>query len=292
MNALSETHDSPGPAARVLVLRTAGTNCDEETAHAFELAGASVERLHMGVFLRQERQLDEFDILALPGGFSYGDDLGAGTVLASQLRTRLGEDLDEFVDSGRLVLGICNGFQVLVRLGILPGWGGERCASLIENASGKFEGRWVELRVDGPSSPFLDFARQADSPDGRLLRLPVAHKEGRFVLGDPGVLERLRQEGQIAFTYCRPATAEDAAGAYPANPNGSTADIAGICNPRGNVLGLMPHPERFVHGLQDPLWTRDHTAVREASLEDLSRAGQGFPLFESAVRSVVAARAR
>ena len=273
--------------ARVLVLRTAGTNCDVETAHAFELAGAAVDRLHIGCFLRRERRLDEFDIVAIPGGFSYGDDLGAGVVLAGQLRTRLGDDLQEFVGAGRLLLGICNGFQVLVRLGILPGWGGEACASLIANRSGKFEDRWVSLRVDCRSSPFLSFARDA-APERRTLRLPVAHGEGRFVLRDPALVERLEAQGQIAFTYCRPSADIASGGEYPANPNGSTRDIAGITNQEGNVLGLMPHPERFVHRLQDPLWSRGPTGgADEESPRGVGSSGQGTRLFECAVRSVV-----
>ncbi len=279
--------------AHVLVLRTAGTNCDEETVYAFELTGADVERLHVGVLLRGERRLDEFDVFVLPGGFAYGDDLGAGAVLANQLRTRLADDLRSFVASGKLVLGICNGFQVLVRLGILPGWEGEKAASLIENVSGKFEDRWVQLRVASTLSPFLDFAPDDGSnPHPHGLRLPIAHKEGRFVLRDAALVERLRENGQIAFTYCRTDTGEsaaaDACGEYPANPNGSVADVAGLLNPAGNVLGLMPHPERFVHRLQDPLWTRQRRSdSRDAGGgDDLTRSGDGFALFESAVRYV------
>jgi phosphoribosylformylglycinamidine synthase I len=271
---------------RVLVLRTAGTNCDEETAHAFRLAGAEVESLYAGLFLRREHRLDEFDILALPGGFSYGDDLGAGTVLANQLRTRLADDLEAFAGSGRLVIGICNGFQVLVRLGLLPGWGGEKQASLIENVSGRFEARWVRLRVESRTSPFLAAAGEG------TLRLPVAHREGRFVLRAPELVERLRESGQIALTYCRGegGAAETAGGEYPANPNGSAADIAGISNPRGNVLGLMPHPERFVSLISDPLWTRRRAALTAGAgralppLEALGRGGDGFRFFENAVR--------
>ncbi len=278
----------------VLVLRTAGTNCDEETAHAFRVAGADVECLHVSVFVRGERALSEFDILAFPGGFSYGDDLGAGTVLAGKLRTRLSDDLNAFVESGKLVIGICNGFQVLVRLGILPGWDGGNVASLIENVSGKFEDRWVRLGIESTRSPFLRFAGDSEATDAgaagtgssspRLVRFPVAHREGRFVLRDPDLIERLREGGQIAFTYRHEETGESADGAYPANPNGSVVDIAGICNPAGNVLGLMPHPERFLHLLHDPLWTRSPRRPRDIPAEELERAGDGFPLFQSAVR--------
>src|SRR5262249_28800471 len=158
----------------------AGTNCDLETAHALRLAGGSPERVHAGALLSGERRLEEFAALVVPGGFSYGDDLGAGTVLANRLRTRLADSLGEFVERGRPVMGICNGFQVLVRLGILPGGGEGKLATLVENESGQFEDRWVRLRVETGRCPFL--AR------GTVLELPVAHKEGRFLARDAGAL--------------------------------------------------------------------------------------------------------
>ncbi len=272
--------------ARVLVLRSAGTNCDEETAHAFRLAGGTPELLHVGALLRKERRLDEFDALAFPGGFSYGDDLGAGTVLANRLRARLADDLEAFVDSGRLVIGICNGFQVLVRLGLLPGWPGEKVASLIENTSGKFEDRWVTLRVETDTCPFLRGGEPLTR--GGLLRLPVAHREGRFVVRNPGVLERLRAGGQIALTYVRGPEDPRPTGKFPYNPNGSVEGIAGIANERGNVLGLMPHPERHVQALQEPTWTRRQAGRSpEAVLP-----GDGLGFFVNAVRHLTAARER
>ena len=274
--------------AKVLVLRTAGVNCDEETAHAFRLAGGEVSIRHVGSLLRGEDSLEDFDILAIPGGFSYGDDLGAGTVLANQLRTRLADDLHAFVDGGKLVIGICNGFQVLVRLGILPGWEGDKAASLIENVSGKFEDRWIHLRVETDQCAFLDCSGEHSEPCARYLRAPVAHREGRFVLRDPDMVDRLRENGQIALTYRVSAGEGDqepgaAEGAYPANPNGSVLDIAGICNEKGNVLGLMPHPERFVHRLQAPSWTRNPPDASESTLGSLSRAGDGFSIFSGAI---------
>ena len=278
--------------ARVLVLQTAGTNCDEETAWAFRLAGADVECLHVGVLISGRRRLDEFDILSFPGGFSYGDDLGAGTVLANRLRSRLEGSVREFVDAGKLVIGICNGFQVLVRLGILPGrlegaWSEEHSASLIENCSGKFEDRWVALRVTSRHCAFLP------PGEGDQMRLPVAHREGRLVLRDAALLDKLEAHGQIALRYCRETESGNvpAEGIYPANPNGSTLDIAGLSNRRGNVLGLMPHPERFLSALNDPQWTRRHRSADGGALdptqidpEDLARAGDGYRIFEAAVR--------
>lgn len=272
------------PSTRVLVLRAAGTNCDEETAFAFRCAGATVESLHVGTLLRGERQLDEFSILVIPGGFSYGDDLGAGTVLANQIACHLRESIARFVSAGRLVLGICNGFQVLVRLGLVPGWDDDaKSVSLVANASGRFEDRWIDLRIDSEVCPFLvgpDAPAQSGSP--QLIRLPVAHAEGRFVVRDPDVLSRLREQGQVALTYVSPGAREGFADTYPANPNGSVQGIAGITNRQGNVLGLMPHPERFLRLLHDPSWTR---RVRAGGLPEGERsAGDGFRFFERAVR--------
>jgi len=257
-------------APRVLVLRSPGTNCDLETAHAFLLAGAEVERLHVQALIDGARRLDEFGALVIPGGFSYGDDLGAGTVLANRLRTRLRDDLAAFVERGRLVLGICNGFQVLVRLGILPGIdsSGEKLASLVENESGRFEDRWIRLRVETGSCPFLE--------RGAVLELPIAHREGRFLARDAAALSRLETDGQVAFRYLQPESDAPARG-YPANPNGSEAAIAGIINPAGNVLGLMPHPERHLRALHHPAWTR------RAVPADEERSGDGYRVFEGAV---------
>jgi phosphoribosylformylglycinamidine synthase len=281
---------------RALVLRSAGTNCDEETAAALRLGGAEPELLHVGALLRGERRLGDFDLLAFPGGFSYGDDLGAGTVLACRLRTVLSRDLEEFVGSGRLVIGICNGFQVLVRLGLLPGWPGEKAASLIENTSGKFEDRWVSLRVEGERCPFLlpgPVPGPQDLPSrgpgargarGSVIRLPVAHREGRFVVRDPAALERLEAGGQVALRYVAGPDDPTLTTDYPANPNGSVGGIAGITNPEGNVLGLMPHPERHVHRYQEPTWTRRRDRVGFAP----EHPGDGFPFFANAVRYLAA----
>ncbi len=260
---------------RVLVLRAAGTNCDLETAHALRLAGAEAERVHAGALLSGERRLWEFAALVIPGGFSYGDDLGAGTVLANRLRARLAEALAEFVEQGRPVIGICNGFQVLVRLGILPGGAGEKSATLVENESGQFEDRWVRLRVETSLCPFLR--------KGTVLELPVAHKEGRFMTRDAGALRALEEGGQVAFRYLEPEGDEPARG-FPANPNGSVASIAGVTSPRGNVVGLMPHPERHLRALHHPSWTR--RAAGGGLPDDEERAGDGYPFFAELVRHI------
>ena len=264
----------PSDSPRVLVLRTAGTNCEVETSYAFELAGATVETHHVKRLLDGQVRLEDYEILAFPGGFSYGDDLGAGTVLANELRTRLSGPLAEFVESGRFVIGICNGFQVLVRLGLLPGWEGDPAAALVENTSSKFEDRWVHLKVETDRCPFLA------GGSGDTMYLPVAHKEGRFVLRDEEMLARLRDEGQVALRY---VTADGDRADYPANPNGSIDGIAGITNARGNVLGLMPHPERHLRLMHSPSWTRQ---VDEGGWpDDEERAGDGFSFFEGAVRA-------
>jgi phosphoribosylformylglycinamidine synthase subunit PurQ / glutaminase len=262
-------------APRVLVLRTAGINCDEETAYAFRLAGAAPERVHVRAFLDGARRLDEFGALAIPGGFSYGDDLGAGTVLGNQLRTKLADAVADFVSRGKPVIGICNGFQVLVRLGILPGIGTGKTVALIENESGRFEDRWVRMRVETGKCPFLE--------KGAIVEMPIAHKEGRFVVKDEGVLRGLEEGGQVAFRYLEPAGDARAAG-FPANPNGSVAAIAGVINPSGNVLGLMPHPERHVRGLHHPAWTQ--RASERGLPDDEERAGDGYPIFGALVRAI------
>jgi phosphoribosylformylglycinamidine synthase len=238
----------------VAVLRAAGSNCDGETAHAFEMCGARSELIHINEFLRQEKSLTDFQILVIPGGFTYGDDVSAGKILANELKYLLTEEMQKFTTAGKLILGICNGFQMLVKSGLLPEIrlpDGEMEVTLTFNDSGKFEDRWVHLKVN-QASPCI-FTRQMPP----VVYYPVAHAEGKFIPKNNAVLERLQAKGQLVFQYC------DAAGApvqYPGNPNGSVAGIAGICDPSGRILGLMPHPERFTTATQHPHWTRlaDH----------------------------------
>ncbi|MEO8972389.1 MAG: phosphoribosylformylglycinamidine cyclo-ligase [Ktedonobacteraceae bacterium] len=232
-------------AMRALVLRAPGINCDRETAYACRLAGFEVEQLHINSLLQAPERLLDYDFLVLSGGFSYGDDLGAGTLLAKNLTVHLGTQLRQFIDEGRPVLGICNGFQVLVRAGLLPNNSEETpsllTASLTDNASAQFECRWVRLSVQSSNCIFMQDMTQT-------IELPVAHGEGQFVLADAARLTALQVNGQVPLVY---GDGSDGV-AYPDNPNGSLGNIAGVCNARGNVLGLMPHPERYVSAMQHP----------------------------------------
>lgn len=248
----------------VLILHATGTNRDRETAWAVERAGGHPTILHVNELRQRPSRLHDFAMLILPGGFSYGDALGAGRLLASDLRWLFQEALARFIEAGRPVLGICNGFQALVKSGWLPGPPEDGIqATLARNASNRFECRWVWLRPN-PASPCV-FTRGLEEP----ITCPVAHGEGRFVPRDEAVLARLREGGQIALTYIAPAGGP---AGYPWNPNGSVADIAGICNARGNVLGLMPHPEDHVLPWQRPDWTRGGSG------------GLGLALFEQGIR--------
>ncbi|KPK78193.1 MAG: phosphoribosylformylglycinamidine synthase [Phycisphaerae bacterium SM23_30] len=256
---------------KVLVLRTAGTNCDVETCYAFELAGARAQRVHVNRLIENPGLLEGYQILALPGGFSYGDDIAAGRILANQLVHHFRDEVRAFIDADKLVIGICNGFQVLVMTGILPGLpnpendGVAQQATLACNDSGKFEDRWVYLQPGSNKCVFVE-------PDRRIY-LPVAHGEGKLCFAQPKLLEQARANGQVAFRY---VDAEGRFGAYPINPNGSTDHIAGLCDATGRVLGMMPHPERHVHRTHHPHWTR----LTEQEPQKLN----GLSIFANAVR--------
>ena len=236
---------------RALVLRTAGTNCDGETLYALSKAGFQAERVHVLRVIESPETLEDCQFLVIPGGFSYGDDVSAGKILANQMLHHLGNALRRFVAADKLMLGICNGFQVLIKAGLLPEptvdptvAGHE--VTLAWNDGGQFVDRWVHLRANSDACVFVH--------KGDVISLPIAHGEGRFVCRDEAVLKRLWTADQVALCYC---DAEGAAGTPGANPNGSVDDIAGLCDPSGRILGLMPHPERFVNVVQHPTWTRD-----------------------------------
>ncbi len=256
---------------RVLVLRAAGTNCDVETAYAFEQAGGEVTVAHVNRLTERSVALSDFQVLAIPGGFSYGDDIAAGRVLAVELEHRLGGELRGFVERGGLVIGICNGFQVLVKTGILPGnpeFSAGEAATLASNDSQKYEDRWVTLEVQETGCVWL----RADELDPEI-ELPVAHAEGKFVPASSAVLSELTQGKQIVVRYVEPGAGE---ATYPWNPNGSVDGIAGITDLTGQVFGLMPHPERYVSLRHHPRWTRGEG--REP--------GDGVRFFENAVKAL------
>ncbi|HEV3138284.1 MAG TPA: phosphoribosylformylglycinamidine synthase subunit PurQ [Pirellulales bacterium] len=257
---------------RVLILRAPGTNCDVETAYAFERAGGRPERLHVNRLLESPRRMAEFQIFCLPGGFSYGDDIAAGRILANQIRHHLADCMHEFHAAGKLILGICNGFQILLKSGMLLPLDRESSAgaTLAWNGSGKFEDRWVPLHTVGSKSVFF---AGIDS-----MYLPVAHAEGKFVPASESIFEALNAGGQFVLRYGSrpPAGIGQTLAArvpYPENPNGSLGDVAGVCDATGRVCGLMPHPERHIDPTQHPRWTRGPVAA----------TGDGIRVFQNAV---------
>ena len=253
---------------KVLILRTAGTNCDQETAHAFELAGAAAAFVHVNQLIARPAAMDQYQLLAIPGGFSYGDDIAAGRILASQIRHHLADAFARFIEAQKPVIGICNGFQVLVKTDLLPGElagrSGQNC-TLAHNDNGRFIDRWVHLAT---RSQKCIWTAGLDR-----LELPIAHGEGKFVPADDAVRKSLWENDQVALIYAR-TDGSPANGAAPDNPNGSIDDIAGVCDATGLVFGLMPHPERFVDPTQHPCWTRFSRAEN----------GKGLKFFENAVR--------
>ena len=233
-----------------LVLTGFGLNCDYETAYAFELAGANAVSVHINSLVDGSVTLDNYQIMVFIGGFSWGDDHGAGVIQAIRMKTQLGEKLLDFVEKGHLVLGICNGFQVLVNLGLLPGFDNDyqtRSVALTFNDCGNFRDDWVALKVNA-ASPCI-FTKGLDR-----LELPVRHGEGKFY-ADDGIIHRLFDQKQVALQYAMP-DGNPADQQFPFNPNGSVQDIAGICDPTGRIFGLMPHPEAFNHPTNHPDWTR------------------------------------
>lgn len=232
---------------KAIVLRAAGINCDMETEFALELAGARAQRIHINRIIENKQMLDEFQILVLPGGFSYGDDVTAGKILANQVVHHLSDSIRKFIIDGKLVLGICNGFQVLVKAGILPGFdsnNGQKDVTITYNDSGKFEDRWVYLAPQTKKCIFIEAGRQ--------IYLPIAHGEGKVASKDDATVDRLKSDEHIAFKYVDKNGEE---GPFPINPNGSVDSIAGLTDTTGRVLGLMPHPERLVRHTQHPQWT-------------------------------------
>jgi phosphoribosylformylglycinamidine synthase len=286
-------------APRVLVLRTAGTNCDQETKYAAERTGAMVDLIHLNRLVETRIALHAYHALILPGGFSYGDDIAAGRILATEIRYRLGTELLRFVDEGKLVLGICNGFQALVKMGLLPGT--QLLAAVPDTKRKRKTARLVRVEAEpgkkdfeeGGPSPVVPMPPPASQDftithndsgkfedrwvrlqacsricefvkEGDLFYLPVAHGEGKFIARTAAALEALEGSGQVVLRYVGPEH----------NPNGSVNGIAGVCDPTGRVFGLMPHPERHIDPTQHPRWTRE--GIRDHP--------DGLVIFENAVR--------
>ncbi|MDP6142420.1 MAG: phosphoribosylformylglycinamidine synthase I [Dehalococcoidales bacterium] len=247
---------------RALVLRAPGTNCDEEAAFAFEQAGAVVNLTHISQIISHTEELKNYQIMVIPGGFTYGDDMGAGKIMANEIRLKLGHDIERFVSSGRLILGICNGFQVLAKTGILSGLSptGKPLLTLTTNDSGRFECQWVYLKANKKS-------RCVFTQGIERLYLPVAHGEGK-VVAEAEILPNL----DVPLYYTDEQNNTSAG--YPHNPNGSINNIAGICDVTGRIFALMPHPERFIRGTQHPRWQS----------EGIKEPGDGFKIFTNAVK--------
>jgi phosphoribosylformylglycinamidine synthase subunit PurQ / glutaminase len=255
---------------RILVLRAPGTNCDQETAHAFSLAGGEPKLWHINQLLEEPARVAEYQILCIPGGFSYGDDIAAGRILGNQIQHHLAGALEEFRTAGKLILGVCNGFQILLKTNLLvaPDQNGPT-ATLTLNDSRNFEARWVRLTVETNRCVFLQGICE--------IELPVAHAEGKFVVRDEKQLASMEAAGRFVMRYAaRAGAAADKSQPvpYPANPNGAMANIAGVCDETGRVFGLMPHPERFVDPTQHPRWTR----------EPERKVGDGLQVFQNALR--------
>jgi len=259
---------------RVCIMRVGGTNCDAETKRAINELGAKAEVVHLNELTKKGNLLD-YDALVFPGGFSYGDYVRAGAIWAKGTLAKLRGDLKVFVDEERPILGICNGFQVLVEAGLLPAFEGISEypeATLATNIPIGYNCRWVHLRHENRGKCIFT----QNIPDGAVLRIPVAHGEGRFLFAkekEARCLEKLIENDQLVFRYCS-SDGSPADGMYPMNPNGAFYDIAGICNPSGTVFGLMPHPERAFYGWQLPDWTQ---------MDNVPTFGDGKKIFESVV---------
>ena len=262
---------------KALIIRAAGTNCDNETKYACQKAGIEGTILYVGRLLETPLILHNYHLFIIPGGFTYGDDLGAGKILANELRFILYDQLNKFISDGKLILGICNGFQVLVKAGLLnypdktTSKMDEQSITITFNDSCRFEDRWVYLKVCSQKSEFIRVEE--------VFELPIAHGEGKFFVSNKGVLNGLERNEQIILKYVNSRGEEDG---YPFNPNGSMGSIAGVSDQTGRILGLMPHPERYVDPLQHPHWNRK--VNNGIKLEDIKP--DGLKLFENATKYI------
>lgn len=253
--------------AKALVLNGYGINCPYETAYAITASGGDVEIRHVSELMENPSMLHGYNLLALPGGFSFGDDIASAKVLANRLKYRAKDALQRFVGEGKLVIGICNGFQALVKMGLLPRPDFVQRVTLTYNASGRFEDRWVRLKMN-VKSPCV-FTKGIE-----YLDLPVRHGEGRFIPASREILEEMANKQLITCFY---VNSRGEFADYPFNPNGSVLNIAGICSENGRIFGLMPHPEAFNHPTNHPGWTRG-----------IAKKGEGLKIFRNAVEWIEA----
>ncbi|PID70656.1 phosphoribosylformylglycinamidine synthase I [bacterium DOLZORAL124_38_8] len=249
---------------KVLVMGGCGINCETETMFAFDRAGAESQYVHVNDLVNGDVNLDEFQIWAFPGGFSFGDHTGSGKALANKLKNNLAEKIQAFVQRDTLAIGICNGFQVMTQLGLVPALGGkygEPQAGLMRNESTQYQCEWVDIKTVSKKCVW--------SQGIEKMPIPIAHGEGNFYINDEGLAE-LKANDQIVFSY----------DGY--NPNGSVADIAGICDPSGRILGMMPHPERFLFAANHPQWTK-HAETARRNGEEFNPMGLGQKIFDNGV---------
>lgn len=257
---------------KVLVMSGYGINCERESAYAFETAGAIADIVHINDLISKAKRMSDYDILMFPGGFSYGDDTGSGNAFANKVKNNLWEELLDLISSKKLILGVCNGFQVMINLGLFSLDGksyGRRSSALVANTQNRYEARWVNIRS---RSERCIFTKGID-----IAPLPVAHGEGRFCC-DEKTYEALKANDQIVFTYCS-QDGKDADGRYPENPNGSMHDVCGLCDSTGRVMGMMPHPERALFSESDPSY---HKRKLEENLPEHIQAN--YLIFRNAVQ--------
>jgi phosphoribosylformylglycinamidine synthase I len=263
---------------KVCVVRVGGTNCDAETQRAFLELGVQAEILHINDLIKRENLLD-YQVLVFPGGFSFGDYVRSGVIFARYLSAKLGKEIETFIDEGRPILGICNGFQILVEYGLLPGFDGVSAypeATLTTNEPAGFKCKWIHLKQENKGKCI--FTNKI--PEGKVLNMPIAHGEGRLLFPknkEREMIAKLIDNDMVVFRYCD-KNGNVANGEYSANPNGSTFDIAGMCNKEGNIFGLMPHPERAMYWWQQPNWTRK---------QQMLQYGDGKLVFQSIIDNLI-----
>ncbi len=273
---------------KICILRIEGTNCELETFLSFKRLGASAEIVHLKQLIgavkeREKRNLKDYGLLVIPGGFSSGDYIRAGAILAARIKGALGKEIVDFIRTGNPILGICNGFQVLVEMGLLPGFGAHeeiemQQAALTTNDSARFECRPTFIKHENRGN--CVFTKRIEK--GCILKMPCAHAEGKFFIDErkrETYIQLLEENDQIVFRYVDP---DGNYASYPWNPNGSIYNIAGICSPEGNILGLMPHPERAFYAFMDPEWSRRARGRgKDGEKEKGDAYGDGKKIFEA-----------